>query len=321
MADGSPRIPIAARRRLSPDARRITAMARAGRHAARLLAAMPNVSLVTAGVKYTAGQPTNELALIAYVTEKRAMPAGEAIPPTIDVPLDQRPEPVATDVVELRGPPRTLAARAGDIIWAGDNDMGTTGFTFIKANRGYVATNAHVVANVRQGLIFPPHVMRPAGHAAPLVLGAVRYLSRFAPGLNVTEDLAFVETGASDVVHMGLVGEPTGIARIDSFLANLNAEYWYSANGMRVRCHRPEPQVGPPVPILADGMWFPYAGFWKLEVTAGMVAPGHSGAVICHGSGNDISACGILFGGVLPNVAYAFQLQPGFRRAYDRLPA
>lgn len=315
--NNSPRIPVATRRKLSPEAKAISGIAKAGRKAARDLASLPNVSFVTAGIKYTAGQPTNELALIAYVTSKHDVPAASAIPPVVQLAS----QPIATDVVELRGPPQTLAARAGDIIWAGDNDMGTTGFTFIKANRGYVATNAHVVANVRQGLIFPPHVMRPAGHSTPLVLGGVRYLSRFAPGQNVTEDLAFVETAATDIVHMGLVGAPAGIARVDSFLANLGAEYWYIANGMQVRCQRPEPQVGPPVPILADGVWFPYAGFWKLDVSAGMVAPGHSGAVICRGSGNSISACGILFGGVLPNAAYAFQLQPSFGRAYNALPA
>jgi hypothetical protein len=56
-----------------------------------------------------------------------------------------------------------------------------------------------------------------------------------------------------------------------------------------------------------------------LRVTAGQVQHGHSGAVICRGEGNAISACGILFGGVLPGTAYAFQLQPTFKKAYDAL--
>ncbi|RYE88627.1 MAG: hypothetical protein EOP19_00765 [Hyphomicrobiales bacterium] len=319
MHEGSPSIPEAARRPLSPEARLISQLRRGGSAAAERLAGLPNVACVTAGIKRTAGELTGRPALIAYVTQKQDMPGDQSIPRRLDAGAAGR---LATDVVELHGLPRTLTARAGDIVWAGDGDMGTACLTFIKSNRGYVATNAHVVANVRQGRIFPPHQMQPAGHPARLRLGPVAYLSGFIPGQNVTEDLAFVETAAASVTHLGLVGEPAGIARIDSFISNLAAEYWYSANGMHVRCRRPEPTIGSiPIPILADGMWFPYSGFWKLEVTAGMVAPGHSGAVVCRGSGNDISACGILFGGVLPDTAYAFQLQPRFRRAYDTLPA
>lgn len=315
----SPPIRIVRRAPRTAAARQVAALRRQGRQLAKAIADYPNVAGLTIGIKRVGGQPTGEIALMAYVTRKGDMSRADTIPKTIAI--DRRaglPRRLRTDVTELLGPPRALAARAGDVIWSGDGDLGTTCLTFVKNGRGYIATNAHVVSNVALGRFFEPNVMRPAGHASPLTLGRMAYLSRFRPGADTREDLAIIETTREMVVHLGIVGEPFPIARIDSFDTDLDATYWYSANGMRVTCHWPEPTLdGVPTPMLVDGIWYPYARFWMLQVGSGMVAPGHSGAVICRGSGNDISACGILFGGVLPNIAYAFQLQPTFRRAYD----
>jgi hypothetical protein len=275
--------------------------------------------MLTIGNKRVGGVPTEDIAIMAYVTEKTDVPAAGTIPPTIAFKDPAGEEiTVRTDVNELRGMPRALAARAGDVIWSGDGDYGTSCLTFVKNGKGYVTTNAHVVSNIATGRYFLPNQMQPPGHQAPLTLGRIAYLSRFREGANAREDLAMIETERQSVNHLGVVGEAFAIARIGSFESDLGAEYWYSANGMQVRCVRPEPTLrGNAVSMLVDGIWYPYADFWRLQVSVGMVAAGHSGAAICRGSGNDITACGILFGGVLPSVAYAFQLQPTFRRAYN----
>ncbi|WP_423066418.1 hypothetical protein [Devosia sp. CN2-171] len=275
---------------------------------------------VTIGEKLTAGQPTGELSLVAHVTRKGDVEAGDMVPATIEIAMDSGNSHLRTDVCELLGLPRALAARAGDTIWSADGDFGTTCLTFVKNGNGYVATNAHVVANIAQGRFFLPNVMRPAGSVSPLTLGDIAYMSPFGPGRTAREDLAIIQTTQGNVQHLGMVGQAAPIARIDSFTSHLGAPYWYNVNGMRVTLRSPQPSpVGLPTPMLIDGIWYPYGGFWMLNVTAGQVEHGHSGAVICRGEGNDISACGILFGGVLPNIAYAFPLQPTFRRAYDQI--
>jgi len=319
MAGPSPPI-VFARSRPDSLGRRVTDLRRATRTAAARLARKANVIGLTIGEKRTGGQPTGELSLVAYVSRKGEVAESEVLPQAVDIDADGQTGQLATDVCELVGLPRALTARAGDTIWSGDGDFGTGCLTFIKNGKGYVATNAHVVANIAQGRFFLPNVMRPAGSAAPLKLGRMTYMSPFGPGLNAREDFAILETGQGQVQHLGMVGEPSPIAEIASFASNLGARYWYNVNGMRVVLGQPQPSpVGITTPMLIDGVWYPYANFWMLPVLAGQVEHGHSGAVICRGSGNAISACGILFGGVLPNIAYGFQLQPTFRRAYDLL--
>lgn len=279
-----------------------------------------NVVSVTIGDKRVGGQPTGKLSLVAHVSRKGgAISPDHMIPSTVDIGEAGGGMPLPTDVVALGGMPRTLAARAGDTIWSADGEYGTACLTFLKNGKGYVATNAHVVANIDKGRFYLPNVMNPASGPAPLTLGNIAYMSPFAPGLSAREDLAIIETTAASVDHLGMVGEPAAIARVSGFEV-ASAPYWYNVNGMRVGLGQPQPSPpGVPTPMLTDGIWYPYVNFWMLSVTQGQVQHGHSGAVICRGDGNDISACGILFGGVLPGVAYAFELQPIFKRAYNRI--
>jgi len=291
----------------------------ASRQAARKLARLPNVVGISIGQKRTSGKPTGKLALIVHVSRKGDMPRADMIPGQISLPKGADLE---TDVNELAGAPRALAARSGDFVWSGDNDRGTSCLTFIKNGLGYVTTNAHVVSNVARSRFYLPNVMRPDGGTTNLTLGRLAYLSRFPTDGTAREDFAVIETERSAVEHLGMVGEAAPIAGISSFGSDLDSPYWYNVNGMRVTLESPEPSPnGVPTEMLVDRIWYPYENFWWLRVTGGHVAPGHSGAVICRGSGSNIIACGILFGGAFdgpqPELAYAFQLQPTFRRAYD----
>lgn len=320
MAALSPPI-VFGRSKASERGRAVADLRRHCRKAAAAIARLENVISVTIGEKETGGQPTGQLALIAHVTRKGGqIPAGAVIPPLVDLTATPVAAHVATDVLELAGMPQALGARSGDIVWSRDGDFGTACLTFIKNGRGFVTTNAHVVANIARGQFLLPNVMRPAGSPAPLTLNALPYMSSFGPGQMAREDMAIMETSAAGVTHLGMVGESSAIARIDSFQPNPGARYWYNVNGARVWLGSPQPSPpGISTPMLIDGIWYPYVNFWVLRVTAGQVQHGHSGAVICRGEGNAIAACGILFGGVLPGTAYAFQLQPTFKRAYDRL--
>lgn len=308
--------------RSKPDdlGQRLRELSKASAKAAARLRRNDNVVSVTIGEKRTGGQQTGRLSLVFHVSRKGGTIATEdLIPPTVDLGNRNAGLALPTDVVELGGLPRTLGARAGDTVWSADGDYGTTCLTFIKNGRGYVTTNAHVVANIEKGRFYLPNVMRPANGPASLTLGVMAYMSPFSPGQYASEDLAILETTAVGVDHLGLIGETHPIARVSGFEV-ANSPYWYDVNGMRIGLAEPQPSPqGVPTPMLVDGIWYPYVNFWRLRVTKGQVEHGHSGAVICRGSGDHIQACGILFGGVLPAVAYAFELLPAFKRAYGRI--
>lgn len=317
MAGPSHRI-VFRRPKLDLLGRQVAGLRQFWKKAAADISQLENVASVTVGEKHRGGKPTGTLALVAHVTRKGGnISADNVIPATVST----GGQVLDTDVSELGGLPVALAARAGDTIWSGDGDYGTACLTFIKSGMGYVTTNAHVVSNIASSHMFFPNIMHPGGQPQPLTLGAIAYISSFPPGRKAREDLAVIQTTAADVQHLGMVGQAAIIARIDGFGSNLGARYWYNVNGARVQLERPQPSLpGVSTPMLIDGIWYPYQDFWVLRVAAGQVQHGHSGAVICCGEGDNISACGILFGGVLPGTAYAFQLQPIFRQAYDRIP-
>lgn len=282
----------------------------------------PNVAYVTVGDRRVQGHRTGEISLVAYVTRKGGVSDRESVPPSFSVRLaDGSAVTIPTDVVELPGVPQALGMRAGHVIRAADRDLGVCGYTFAKRNRNYAATNAHVVANLRRpGLPGEPEVQDPATMEFRQI-GRTVYRSAITPGTPTVEDLAIIEASMVGVDPYALVNEAQPISAIADFASTRGSRFWYKVNGAKVWCSYPEPTVaGTSVPISVDGARFLYADFWKLQVDRGMVAPGHSGSLICTGTGSGIIACGLLFGGVPPSYVYAFPMDDVVRRIEAILP-
>lgn len=289
---------------------------RSAHDAAAQLMQRPGVLYVTVGEKRRGGTRTATPSLIAYVEKKRDVRRKERIPSRIAVDGVT----VATDIVELETYPRALGVRAGDLIFAADGDFGTASLAINHNGRGYVVTCAHVVANLASGLVFQSSVQEPST-LKKFALGKVPYVSPIRAATPTDEDIAFVETGNLRVDELGILFEPLPIRRIGNFSEAPDATYWYNSNGNRITCAHQEPVVANvPVRIDVDGASFLYKNFYALEVQSGIVAGGHSGAVVCRGDGADIVACGILFGAAPPNYAYVFPLNPTYTRNLGRLP-
>ena len=280
----------------------------------------PNVVYITVGDRRVEGRRTGELSLVAYVTRKGGATGEDLIPLAFDVQMpDGSTLTLPTDVVELPATPQALGMRAGHVIRAADGDIGMCGLTFSKDNRSYIATNAHVVANLRLGFPGEPAVQDPATMHFKQI-GRRIYISDPA-NLPMEEDLAIVEARFVEVDRHAVVGESRPIAGFSNFVGTSNSRFWYTVNGVKILCSDPQPTVADiPVPILVDGATFPYANFWRLQVDQGMVAPGHSGSLICTGTGRSIVACGMLFGGEPPSYVYAFPIDDVMRRIAAHLP-
>lgn len=293
----------------------------AARQAQEILA-RPNVLYVTVGDRRVGGRRTGELGLVAYVTRKGGVTGPEAIPASFNLRLpDGTDLEVRTDVVELPGIPQALNMRAGHIIRAADRDLGICGYTFARGGRNYVATNAHVVAKLGQpGLPGEPQVQDPATLEFRQI-GRTIYRSAVTAGTPMVEDLAVVEASMVLVDPYAVVGEAQPISAIADFASTRGSRFWYKVNGAKIWCSYPEPTVaGTSVPITVDGATFPYADFWKLQVDRGSVARGHSGSLICTGTGSNIIACGLLFGGIPPSYVYAFPMDDVVRRIDSIVP-
>jgi hypothetical protein len=285
------------------------------------LAKYRNVSFVTIGAKRIKGRRTPKRAFVVYVSKKGDVSRPDRIPSSAILNRGKlKGTRLPTDVVELPSVPQAFGIRSGDIVFAGDGDFGTNCLGFVKDGAGYIVTNAHVIGDVRQRRVFgTPEIQEPATHKH-FPLGAVEYISPFTPGATTNEDIAIVRAGNIAVDHLCILNEQFPIKRFGDFAQDVTAQYWYNTNGARVTCRDPEPvPVGHSVPILVDGLWYPYTGFWALEVSAGVPAKGHSGSIVCRGSGTSIEACGILFGGAPPNYAYVLPLQPTLSRIADNL--
>jgi hypothetical protein len=249
---------------------------------------LPGVIGVTLGEKRIAGQRTGKRAMVVYVDRKRQVGADDLVPRTVTLRGPKGPQIVPTDIVELGGTPRLLSGvRAGDLIRCTDGDFGTSSLAFTKNGTGYVATCAHVVANVVTGVVFQSALQDPATLNL-LQLGGVPYISSIRPSRTATEDFALVQTNNLTVDVRMTMGHPEVTAST--------------------------------VHMLADGAWFPYADFVFLRMLSGTVAGGHSGSLVCRGSGGGIVACGVLFGGAPPNYAYVFPIVPMFDRVFANLP-
>ncbi|MBB3975010.1 hypothetical protein GGQ64_000186 [Rhizobium azooxidifex] len=267
---------------------------------------LPNVSHVTLGRKCKGGVPTSQRALITYVYRKHAVGRAYEVPPSVRVQSRE----LATDVVELPSAPRLLGVRGGDLIYT-SSEFGTGCIAFRKDGTGFIATNAHVVGDVRTRRLDASLAVQEPATAKNFPLGPVRYISQFPEGAITNEDLAVVEVPGLVVDDWFIYGEASPISAFSGFASHLDETYWYSTRGARVTCVRPEPlPANQSVPMLVDGHWYRYTGFWGLRAVRGAVTPGHSGAILCRGEGASIVACGILFGGAPPDYAYVFPLQP-----------
>lgn len=288
--------------------RRLSGWAAATEAAAAQLAGHANVLYVSVGEKRVRGEETGRIALIAYVTEKIASPGPERIPDTVVIRMpDGGQVEFATDVVQLPSPPRTLGLRSGHVILAGDGDFGTCGYTFRRGPAAYALTNSHVVSNLVTGnLPGEPAVQDPASLQG-FRIGKTIYASAVQPGVATEEDLAIIRADLVEVDVGQISGELHPIARVSGFAQSGASQFWYKINGGKILCGRPEPVVGNAI-INVDGGRFLYRKFWHLRVLQGAIAPGHSGALICTGNGQNIAACGLLFGGAVPNYAYAFSM-------------
>lgn len=296
---------------------------RNGHDIAQQLSGHPNVAYITVGGKRKNGEWTGLPAFIAYVRSKGSVQRKHHIPDTVLLHSQNgKQQTIATDVVELPSDPQVFGARGGDIMYAADGDFGTACLTFVKNNRGYVATCAHVVGNVIQRTIKgSPGIQEPSTGKIYQLLAA-EYISQFPPGGPTSEDLAIIGTGTLPIDPMSILGETSPITGFAPIQSNIGGKYWYSTNNSRIECIQPQPTpLNYQVSMKVDGAWYPYSNFWSFWVNSGMPAPGHSGSVLCFtNSNNQTFACGIVFGGAPPKYAYVFALQPALNSAIARLP-
>jgi hypothetical protein len=308
----------------SVESRSVDQIREEHRDAAEAIAARPNVVFVTLGEKRTKGHRTGRQALIAYVRQKLDVSKADQVPKRQTIrKAGSRRASLPTDVVPLLGEPRLLSGvQAGDLILSGDQQRwGTSCLSFTKNGNGYVATNAHVLANMAAHTIpaANPGIQDPATHQL-YSTGPVQYCSPFPLGQPTDEDFAVVSTGNLPVDYLAVQNLPDRITGFGRFADNLNAPYWYDSNGLVFPCANPEPHLAPPTPMVIDGATFLYQNFWSLTVTQGSPEHGHSGSIVCRGGGQNIEACGILFGGAGPNYAYVFELEPIFNKVLATLP-
>lgn len=285
------------------------------------IALKPNVRYVTIGRKLRRGKPTGESAVIVYVSrKKRKLSRKHRIPKHL-FDRDQsaaRPRKYKTDVVQLDGVPRAFGARSGHRLRAFDSDVGTCGVSFEKSGRGYLLTNAHVVRRLQQGGAVGRVRLfnRTSGRYEDV--GPVVYATPLQPGATTSDDTAIVESESIIVDHMRVLDQQQQIVALGSFSESLDSTYWYSINGEAIWCDSPQPIVGT-CNIVVDGVVIPYTQFWQLRVVRGRVGPGHSGAAILRSHVNGFVACGLLFGGIEPNIVFAFPMIPLFNRAWAAL--
>jgi len=296
-------------------------LAAAAAEAAEAIASLENVCYVTVGEKHVAGAPSGAIALIAYVGRKGDTDPAQRIPSSVRVRFSNgRERDIPTDVVELVSPPRLLGMRAGNVIVSADREQGMCGLTFEHQGQRYAATNAHVVSNMRTGILpGQPGVIDP-GTQRPRSLGTTLYFSRVQPGGDTAEDLAMIHVTDVPVDPLGLVGEAAPIRAFADFARMPAARFWYNVNGARILLESPQPVVNQRVRITVDRAVFFYNSFWALRIVSGLIAPGHSGSLVCAGNGNQIVACGMLFGGSLPTHAYVIPIHDVWNRIVAHLP-
>ena len=280
------------------------------------LASRPNVSHLTIGYKVTGGVRSQEKSLRFYVHRKEPRWGGQAVPLALDVLAKNNGiiGNVRTDVEEI-GDLAAFGVRSGHVIRAFDNDLGVCALTYAHGGARFLLTNAHVVVNVANGGKSGPISILNRVDGQYYSAGTVQYASRLVPGEVTTSDIAVVRMHDGLAIDQFMILDiANDIDRIDGISTLAEYQYWYVVNGHRFHCSGPERVVGT-APIMVDGVAVPYAEFWQLTMSVGGAARGHSGALLCRTSGNEIVACGIVFGGIAPSHIFAFPFNKMWRLA------
>ncbi|MEM9902647.1 MAG: hypothetical protein AAF865_14970 [Pseudomonadota bacterium] len=272
----------------------------------------PNVCHITLGLRERAGFPTPETCLKVYVQKKLAdLPEEVRIPPEFDIlnTKNRKIGTLTTDIVEIGGLPQSFALRSGSVLRSRDHNNGVNGFCVERDGTRYFITNAHVAMNAKTGYrsqgIRYWDLSRQDWHEA----GDLSYVTDLHRKQVTEEDLAVYN------VASGISAEPYAIAGYDHKIRHFrdalnyrNEVFWFNYNGLFYKCMAPEPVLRRTT-LWVDGRFLDYRSFIQLKVVAPATArPGQSGAVVCFGSDNDISAVAQVFGGVAPHYVWAFPI-------------
>lgn len=290
------------------------------REAARKLGSLPNVTHVTVGRKERGGITLDALAIKAYVRHKGAVPASHRIPARLKLTgKDGSIHVVPTDVIETGGQPETFGVRAGSLLRAFDDDLGVAGLTFTKGEHSYVLTNAHVAFDIaRDGATGPVAWLESVGGAA-IPLGSPSAWTPLSEDRVADGDAAAILSADPNIVDVRqIAGSSLKVARMDMLRKDL-PEYALAIDGQFLRCVAPEP-IASDVPIDVDGVTIVYRRFWQLRSVDDQAKKGLSGAVLLRRNGQDVVACGLVFGGISPTFIFAFSFRPLFEKIYAALP-
>jgi len=272
------------------------------------LTSKPNVRYMTVGHKVKNGVRLPDKSLNFYVARKEQVAPEDAIPKQIDwLATDGRTaDTIATDVTELGSEPATFGLRSGHILRAFDNDVGVCAVAYTNGGRKFLLTNAHVVVNAAAGGAAGPVDVLNRTDGQFYRFGVVANASQLRPGIVTTHDVARIEVNPAFTVDDFMILDlDNDIDRLEGIETLSAHRYWYRVNGQQFECAFPERVVGSVI-ISVDGIHVPYAEFWQLQMVAGAVGKGHSGALLCRSDGTEVVACGLVFGGVAPNLVFAF---------------
>jgi hypothetical protein len=282
------------------------------------VSALPNVLYLTIGEKRTKGQRTGERSIVAYVGRKvEELEPSQMVPKVIHC-TDKRGGAVGsvqTDVISLENTPKTFGIRAGQLLRGFDDDQGICALAYENSQgQKRILTNAHVVVDVRtNGQTGIPAVYNRAdgnfyelGH----VLGA----SKLRVGTRTTHDVAVLSVPDEYALdHLMVQNDENDIDSFAGMETLSQDEYWFVARGETFKCAFPERVIGD-LPIEVDGVIVYYAECWQMQMTEGEAAPGLSGALVCKTVNSKVVACGLLFGGVQPNLIYVFPFNKMWNR-------
>jgi hypothetical protein len=302
------------------NAHAIRMMHLSARAASNDLLQKANVHLVTVGQKRVGGLRTPEPAVVVYVSKKHHVNDVDKIPSTIPAISGRwKKHGLKTDVVQLHSPPSAFGVRSGNLLVTSDRKTGVCGLAFTKNNVGYVLTNAHVACDVAHG--GAPRLLAEVDplSSQALAIGPVVWHSPLSPNAVASTDVAVTRADYVQVDDYRIIDIQQQIGGTSYFVED-NTAYWFSCNRTIFECAHPERMVQGGV-IDVDGVGIQYEGFWLLHMTRGASAHGQSGALICRTEADGrIIACGLVFGGSVPDKIFAFSFDTLFQQVYNALP-
>ncbi len=245
--------------------------------------------------KYRKGKRLPDTCITFYVKRKGKKVRAPQIPKTLALVYEggSRRRRIATDVCAIgQREPRAFLLRGGNLIIAGDGETGTVGLIFSASGADFFLTNAHVATDPGA----PPDMLRVQSATGAVALGRVTRMDDLTAPV-IRSDAALVAVQANSVLPQQFNGTPLQLAGCGDIAINDPRQFFYVAgnvvHALRWRAFMPSA-----APIVVDGLSLRYAGFHKLDVTAGQCRPGHSGAVVFCQSASGPIAVGLLFGGI-----------------------